>query len=116
MEKDKNTKSDGESKNSTAIALMTQDIKYIKTDLAEIKGELKAVLGHYIQREEFNKKIEDFQNQVDKRFEGVYSRYAELENKKLDIVDFEPLKTTMRNLNWLVISTIVVGLLGLVLK
>lgn len=116
MEQEQYKKENTEEKNKTAIALITQDIGYIKNDLNEIKGELKAVLGHYIHRDEFNKKLEDIQHQIDKRVEGLYERYQELDEKKLNIIDFEPVKTTLRNINYLVISTIIVGLLGLLIK
>jgi hypothetical protein len=104
-----------ESKNSTAIALITQDIKYIKHDLSEIKGELKAVLGHYIHREEYNKKLEEVQLQIDNRIIGIHERIKELCDEKLDISDFEPYQSTQKIIKGVVVTAIVGALLSLIL-
>jgi uncharacterized phage infection (PIP) family protein YhgE len=108
--------SDVETKNEKDIALIKQEIGYIKSDTTEIKASLKIMLENYITRKDVEAKVERIQQEMDSRFTGVYDRYKELNEKKLDIEDFEPYKTTLRNINWILITAVVGGLLTLVLK
>lgn len=81
-----------------AIALMTQDIAYIKKDIIKMSDKLDAtdtkldaVLNHYIQRTEFEVKIK------------------ELDEKKLNKEEFVPVK----NIGMVVITAVVLGVLAL---
>lgn len=113
-----------------SIALITQDIAYIKKDLVKMGAKLDAtdtkldaVLNHYIQREEFDAKIKDHQDQLDKRIEGAHARIKELDERikelddeKLEKKTFEPYKTGLNRIQWVVIMAIIGALLSLVLK
>lgn len=100
-----------------SIALIMQDIGYIKKDILKITNKidatdtkLDAVLNHYIQREEFNAKLDAYQHQLDSRIEGLHARLAE----KLDVKEFEPYKQTLTKINWTILSAVILGLLALI--
>lgn len=99
-----------------SIALMMQSIKLMQQDMAEIKAELKAVLAHYVRREEFETKMLDFQHQLDKRVDGIHERIVELDKEKLAKEDFEPVKSALSRINWIIISGVVVAILALVIQ
>ena len=101
----------------TSIALITQDISYIKKDLTKMGMKLDAtdikldaVLNHYIQRDEFMAKNDMLQSQIDKRIEGAHARIKELDEKKLDKEDFSPIK----KIGMIIITAFVFALLALV--
>jgi len=109
MEPQKNKKEITDDK--TSIALMSQDISYIKKDLTKMGAKLDAteikldaVLNHYIHRAEFEAKIKDHQDQLDKRIEGVHERLG----TKLDKEEFAPFKNAV----WKVGTTFVIAALG----
>ena len=110
------TEKKNNAKNTTTIALITQDIKWIRDELAEIKGELKAVLGHYVQREELDKRLEDMQHQLDKRIEAIHGRVKEVDEKKLDEKAFAPYRAVWKVIGTLVVSGVVGAILTLILK
>lgn len=93
MEKSQNEK---DIKNEKDIALIKQDINYIKTDLKELKSsfdttslKLDAVLRDYPRREEFVAKITEVNRQIDGRIKGVHDRIKELCDTKLDIKEYK---------------------------
>ena len=48
--------------------------------------------------------------------DGIRERIEKTESGKLDKDDFEPIKTTMNRVNWIVITAVVAGLLTLLFK
>lgn len=90
-----------ENKNSNDISLIQKDIEIIQKDMNEVKLDLKAVLGHYVQKDEFNEKVKELEKKIE---------------KKVDIDDFTPWKTTLKNINWLLIVAFFGALFALVLK
>lgn len=98
------------------IALIYQDIKYIKQDMAEIKAALKLVLEHYVTREEIEDKHDRIQTEIDKRMEGVHKRL----DTKADKEDLKRIENIVMGnersgkINWnqiaqSVITTIITG-------
>ena len=63
-----------EERNNKDIALIMQDITYIKEDMAEIKASLKILLTGYMPRKEIESKLEHLQVEIDGRFLGVHTR------------------------------------------
>jgi hypothetical protein len=101
-----------ETQNEKDIALIRQEIGYIKEDTTEIKASLKIMLENYITRKDVESKFERMQDELDGRIKGVHDRL----DKKLDIEDFEPYKSALNRINWIIITTVLSALLYLVLK
>ncbi len=85
-----------EQKNAKDIALIMQDIGYIKEDTKEIKQTLKLVLEKYVQREEVEARLDRINTEIDKRFEGVHHRVDVLEEKKANQADYKELEITVK--------------------
>jgi hypothetical protein len=85
--------SDAETKNEQDIALIKQEIGYIKTDTTDIKASLKIMLENYITRKDVESKFERMQNEMDGRITGANNRI----DMKLDKEDFHELKEVVNN-------------------
>jgi Tfp pilus assembly protein PilO len=51
---------------STHIALLSQDIQYIRKEMVEIKDRLDMLLEHYVKRDEVEARIADIRQAQDK--------------------------------------------------
>jgi hypothetical protein len=80
--------SDAETKNEQDIALIKQEIGYIKTDTTDIKASLKIMLENYITRRDVESKFERMQNEIDGRITGANNRI----DTKTDKEEFHELK------------------------
>jgi len=94
----------------TQIALIVQEMGYIKGDLKDIKAKLEILMENYVQREELEARFSRLQSEVDKRFEGAHVRI----DSKLDAKDFGPYQSVLQKILWLIISAVMVALLAII--
>jgi len=92
-------------------------IEYVKDDLekleqrvdrgfTELNVKFDMLTSRFITKEELKTQMDFMQRQVD--------MLAEALKTKVDKVEFDPIRNTLRKLNWIVISGAVVGLLTLI--
>lgn len=87
-----------------SIALIQKDIEYIKNNVLGITTTLTMMDKNYARHEDLA---------------GIMKIYEELKKQmdnKVNIADFEPIKTTLNRVNWLIITALVGGLISLVIK
>lgn len=89
--------SDTKNQHDISIALIQKDIEYIKQNMVSIGTTLAMMDKNYA------------------RHDDLINLKKELDTK-LAISDFAPIKTTLARINWLIIATIVGGLISLVIK
>lgn len=94
------------SNEETKIALMQQEISYIKEKVDAIVDELKA--NNQLQQE----KMFMFQEQMDKRFIGVHERL----DTKADKVDLEKINTVISRIAWAIVLSVLGAILALVIN
>ena len=75
------------------IALIKQDITYIKGDMAEIKASLKILLEGYMPRTEIESKMKSLQVEMDGRMKGANTRIDTKASKE----DFKELEKTVKD-------------------
>ena len=75
------------------IALIMQDITYIKGDMAEIKAALKILLENYMPRAEIESKMNNLQVEMDGRLVGAHARINTSASKE----DFKELEQTVKD-------------------
>lgn len=75
------------------IALIMQDITYIKGDMAEIKAALKILLEGYMPRTEIESKMNSLQVEMDERMKGANTRIDTKASKE----DFKELEKTVKD-------------------
>jgi len=97
------------SSEETKIAVMQQEITYIKERVDDIADTLKENIVFHQQQ------IKMMQDQVDKRFEGVYERYKELDEKKADKVEVDKINAVLSRINWIIITAVLGAILGLII-
>lgn len=82
-----------ETQNAKDIALIKQEIGYLRDDVKDIKSSLKILLENYITRQDVESKFTRLQEEVDGRFIGVHTR---LDNK-IDKTDFTKLEKAVED-------------------
>lgn len=80
-----------------SIALIQKDIEYIKQNVTGINNQLQLMDKNYARHDDLTA--------VMKALDG-----------KVNNADFEPFKTTLSRINWLIIAAIVGGILVVVFK
>lgn len=85
--------SDQETQNTKDIALIKQEIGYLRDDVKDIKASLKILLENYITRQDVESKFARLQNEIDGRFLGANNRI----DTKVDKEDFHELKEVVNN-------------------
>lgn len=115
VNENKETKSNHE----VAIALIQRDVQYIKDSMNEVKTTL-AVFDRNFARKDEVKEMEKLVREVEKDlkdgFNGLEKTVKIGLESKVDRREFEPIKTTLTRINWLIISTVIIGLLSLVIQ
>jgi len=94
------------------IALIKQDITYIKDDMAEIKASLKILLEGYMPRMEVESKLKEIQKQIDTRVEGVHAHME----KKADKIEVDKINYNLSKVVWFVVLAFLGALVSLILK
>jgi len=92
------------SSEETKIAVMQQEISYIKSRVDDIAETLRENVTLHQER------LVMFQEQMDKRFEGVHVRI----DAKADKTELEKINSILARLNWIVITAVLGALLALV--
>lgn len=87
-----------------SIALIQKDIEYIKNNVTGINAQLQMMDKNYARHEDLSVIV--------KMCEGLKK---DIESK-VNLSDFEPFKTALNRVNWLIISAIVLGLISLVVN
>lgn len=97
------------------IAVIQSDIKYMKSDITEIKNstkglelQLKTMLEHYITRQEVHDRFERMQEEIDSRFAGAHKR-IDLNATKEEI---EPFKKIF----WAIVTALSIAVLFAIVK
>ena len=99
-------------RNNKDIALIKQDITYIKDDMVEIKMSLKIMLENYMPRSEVEGRLKELQKQIDTRFEGTYVQME----KKADRAEVDKINANLSRVVWVIIFAFLGALVSLVLK
>jgi len=108
-----------ERKKEDNIELIIYRIGNIEKDMTEIKNELKFALTHFVQKEDFLLEMNEKLHPLEMRINDVCNKANELENRKLAKEEFEkefePIKTGINRLVWLIILVVVGAILSLVI-
>jgi len=98
------------SSEETKIAVMQQEITYIKERVDDIAETLKENVDFH------REQLRMMQDQMDKRIAGVYDRYKELDDKKADKTEVDKINSVLSRLNWIIIIAVLGALLALVIN
>lgn len=100
-----------------AIALIQKDIEYIKKSTEKTTQTLELMDKNFARRDELAGVLSTVKSLVDSMEKKAnHDDMAKLINTKVDITDFAPIQSTLYRINWLLISTVIVGLLALLYK
>jgi len=101
-----------------AIALIQKDIGYIKDSMTRLETTLAVFDRNFARKDEtdgIKKALENFDKDIAKKLETLDKDFKETMKNKVDRNDFEPMKDTLRKINWLLISAVIVGLLAIII-
>ena len=98
--------------NNQNIALIKQDITYIKDDMVEIKMSLKIMLENYMPRSEVEGRLKELQKQIDTRFEGTYVQIGNKANQ----TEVDKINDNLSKVVWFVVLAFLGALASLVLR
>lgn len=102
-----------------SIALIQKDIQYMRESVQKIEVGLGLIDKNFARKDELTQ-LEKIVGDMAKNWETKQTeKDKEWEKKmadKVDNSDFEPIKNALSRINWMVISGVVVGLLGLVIS
>lgn len=109
-----------QSNHDISIALIQKDIEYIKKSMSDLTTTLAVMDKNFVRHDEIT--------QITKALEAMTTTLSTKANHQ-DILDltkvmetkvnkseFDPIQTTLTRINWILISTVVVGLLALLYK
>lgn len=113
MEETSQTKSNHE----LAIALMGKDIEYIKKGMESVTLTLATMDRDFARRSEMvtiSETLKKINESLEKKatHEDLSSIRLALDTK-VNNSDFDPIRSTLTRINWILISTVVAGLLAL---
>ena len=97
-----------EQSHDVSIALIQRDITYIRESLTKIDTTLSIFDRNFARKEELKA--------IEKSILEIHTDLKKELGKKVDHMDFDPIKKTLQKINWLMITGIVVALLALVIK
>lgn len=113
MEENLQTKSNHE----LAIALMGKDIEYIKKSMESVTLTLATMDRDFARRSEmaaFGETLKKINESLEKRAtHDDIKLINQALDKKVNHTDFDPIQKTLSRINWILISTVVAGLLAL---
>lgn len=91
-----------------SIALIQKDIQYMRESVTKIEGAFLLLDKNFAKTEELAK--------LEKIVADMATAWEKKLDTKLDKSDFEPTRSLLRKINWLLISALIVGLLSLLIK
>lgn len=97
------------SSEETKVAVMQKQVDYISKQVDAILATLDKNLSSH------QEQMTRFQTEMDKRFEGVYSRYQELNDKKADKTEVEKINNIFLWINRIIITAVIGAILALIL-
>lgn len=108
------------SNHEIAIALMGKDIEYIKKGMENVTLTLATMDRDFARRSEVTTIVETLKNinaSLEKKatHEDITVLTKALDNK-VNNSDFDPIKSTLSRINWLLIAAVISGLLALLIK
>lgn len=113
-----------------AIALIQKDIGYMKESMTRIETTLAIFDRNFARKDELikiekyiqdnersiQKSVDEMEKNMAKGFDKVERDFKIGLDSKVDNKDFDPIKKTLSRINWMLISAVVIGLLGLLIK
>lgn len=91
-----------------SIALIQKDIQYMRESVTKIEGAFLLLDKNFAKTEELIK--------LEKIVAEMAVSWEKKLETKVDKTDFEPIRSLLRKINWLLVSAVVIGLLSLVIK
>jgi len=102
---------DSNTKNSIELHYVRRDIERIEKNLTNqmtaLSNEIKGMANTFATQANVNREIERLQDHINK-----VENYSK---KKLDVEDFEPYKSALNRVNWIIIASVISGLLALII-
>lgn len=103
-----------------AIALIQKDIEYIKKGMEGVTTTLAVMDKNFVRHDELaslTKLVEELTKAVTtKASHDDIKGLTDAMKLKVDKTDFEPIKSVLGRINWLLISTVIAGVLALLYK
>jgi hypothetical protein len=97
-----------ENTHEISIALIQKDIQYIRESMAKIDLAISVFDRNFMRKEEAVN--------LQKQAEDVHKKILQQLESKLDKSEFEPIRSTLAKINWVIISALVVAVLALVVN
>jgi hypothetical protein len=97
-----------EQNHDVAIALIQKDMEYVRKSVDKIDSALAVYDRNFARRSELDA--------IQKGIESIHTDLKTELAKKVDHSDFDPIKKTLTRINWLVISSFIIGLLALLVR
>lgn len=91
-----------------SIALIQKDIQYMRESMTKIESTFLLMDKNFAKTEELIK--------LEKIVAEMAVSWEKKLETKVDKTDFEPIRSLLRKINWLLVSAVVIGLLSLVIK
>lgn len=93
-----------EQSHDVSIAIIQNDIGHIRTSISDIKTTLGVFDKIFARKDELK--------DIERNVEDIHKEIKAELSKKVDHSDFDPIKKTLTQINWLLISAVVVALLS----
>jgi len=97
-----------EQNHDVAIALIQKDMEYVRKSVDKIDTALAVYDRNFARKSELDA--------IQKSIESIHIDLKTELTKKVDHTDFDPIKKTLTRINWILISSVVIGLLALLVK
>lgn len=102
------------------IALMSKDIEYMKKSTEKIASAIELMDKNFARRDEMvsiTKSLESMASIIkEKADKSDHEALVKSLDGKVNVTDFSPIKSVLYRINWILISTVIIGLLALLYK
>lgn len=102
------------------IALMGKDIEYMKKSTEKIANAIELMDKNFVRHDELAPTIKALDSITEaikaKADKADHVEFQKALDNKVNNTDFAPIKTVLYRINWILISTVVIGLIALLYK
>lgn len=115
MAEEENTKT--KNGHEVSIALIQKDIQYMRESMTKIELTMSLIDKNFARKDELvqlEKLVGDMAKNWETSQKELQKSWDEKLKEKVNNSDFEPIKSTLTKINWMVIAAVLVGLLSLV--
>lgn len=109
-----------ENDHNVSIALISRDIQYIKESVSKLANDVNIMDKNFARRDELTlltKTLDEIVKTLASKVDhSAHEEVKKTLDGKVNVTDFAPIKSVLYRINWILILTVVTGLIALLYK